>query len=82
MGHGAYQVTTLGGCSPRQGQGQGQHTQGGGAGCGLHRGYGGGLNSPTHQVGRHTPRETSGQVAWGLTQGILVWARQGGIAGR
>ena len=27
MGHGAYQVTTLGGCSPRQGQGQGQHTQ-------------------------------------------------------
>ena len=29
MGHGAYQVTTLGGCSPRQGQGQGQHTQGG-----------------------------------------------------
>ena len=54
----------------------------GGAGSGLHRGYGGGLNSPTHQVGRHTPRETSGQVAWGLTQGILVWARQGGMAGR
>ena len=44
----------------------------GGAGSGLHRGYGGGLNSPTHQVGRHTPRETSGQVAWAGTQGILI----------